>query len=782
MGPEDCIDPQPSSNCTNGSDRNKIHSSDAEPGEEDFQPSTSQLEEEIVTEENLRQDTGNENEDDQDMQKDVVVTGLVGGITVIEEDIKLTETTAMEEASKRKLGEFLQKWSEWHARHLSSSKDPNATLESGEDTYFPALHVFGQERASTVSFWMDNQTITEENERFIPLDGDSVPLYDRGFALGLTSVDGSINTDSGLENVEASRCFNCGSYSHALKECPKPRDNVAVNNARKQHNSKRGLSVGSRNPTRYYQSSPGGKYDGIRAGFLGSETRQLLGITELDPPPWLHRMRAIGYPPGYLDPDNEDQPSGITIFTEEEITKEEREEQEDGEILGTNNPEPQKKMSVTFPGINAPIPENADEKRWSTSLGSSGFDSSRNQYQHNRPSEAVSRGHYNDAKRSRDDGPPGVDFSMPSYIPRFTDHEPNYTSQSHSPRLNPIPSRYTGYDPKHLSDSNSPRLNPIPAGYSGYDPNGNQIPRSPSLGRSQSDRGRRSHLVHEGSPNHIPYDSSKYSSPNDQPPQGYNSLNFGNRARSSNHQNPSLDLPPQKDRYFHLKRKSGTDEDDHLGQEEEALTPFSCSQHFREEVITALSPVVMLPSSKKVSRLQSILAIFGRNRSASSLGLGTKVVGTLFGHRRGKVKFAFQEDPKTYPAFLIELATPTSSLIREMASGLVRIALESDKKREKKRVRLLEESLWRSYCNGKKCGVAIRRECGVKELKVLKAIGPVSMGAGVFPGNVDESEGELMYMRAKYERVVGSKDSETFYMMNPNGNGGPELSIYLHRV
>lgn len=23
-------------------------------------------------------------------------------------------------------------------------------------------------------------------------------------------------------------------------------------------------------------------------------------IQELDPPPWLHRMRELGYPPGYL--------------------------------------------------------------------------------------------------------------------------------------------------------------------------------------------------------------------------------------------------------------------------------------------------------------------------------------------------------------------------------------------------------------------------------------------------------------------------------------------------
>ena len=49
------------------------------------------------------------------------------------------------------------------------------------------------------------------------------------------------------------------------------------------------------------------------------------------------------------------------------------------------------------------------------------------------------------------------------------------------------------------------------------------------------------------------------------------------------------------------------------------------------------------------------------------------------------------------------------------------------------------------------------------------------MGAGVLPrnynGNGAESEGELMYMRARFERVVGFKDSKAFYMMNPDGTG-----------
>ncbi|KAL6505699.1 hypothetical protein OROHE_023078 [Orobanche hederae] len=189
-----------------------------------------------------------------------------------------------------------------------------------------------------------------------------------------------------------------------------------------------------------------------------------------------------------------------------------------------------------------------------------------------------------------------------------------------------------------------------------------------------------------------------------------------------------------------------------------------------------------LPVVSTVSKLRSALAL-GKARARFSSGLGTKVVGTLFGQRRGHVRLVFQEDFKLAPAFLVELATPTSVLVREMASGLVRIALECEKMAEKKGggLKLLDEPVWRTYyCNGKKCGYAMRKECGPEEWKVLNAVGPISMGAGVLPGA--DSDGEMMYMRAKFERVVGSRDSEAFYMMNPDGNGGPELSIYLLRV
>ncbi|KAJ7971186.1 Zinc finger CCHC domain-containing protein 8 [Quillaja saponaria] len=428
-------------------------------------------------------------------------------------------------ASKKKLEELLQQWSKWHAQQ-NLSQDPGEVLESGEETFFPALHV-GQEKTFAVSFWMDNHARKQNNKEFIPLDSSSVPLYDRGYALGLTSADGSSNIEGGLEIIDkASRCFNCGSYSHSLRECPRPRDNVAVNSARKQHKSRRNQSAGSRNPTRYYQNPSGGKYDGLRAGALDAETRQLLGLGERDPPPWLNRMREMGYPPGYLDPDDEDQPSGITIYADGDIT----EEQEDGEIIETDYPKPKRKMTVEFPGMNAPIPENSDKRLWAP--GTSSLDLSRNRLHRrlNTYPEHVKRGNHHEQRRSRD----------------FRDEDPENVSRGHhheQRRSRDFRDDGPPGDPGYssLMSSFHPRYGSDDSSYSNT--KGNiSVPRSPILGRSQSSRGRSSPLGEEVSLNHGSYNSFSYSPPGRfLSPQDYSSSRFENPTE--NLKDKDLDHP-----------------------------------------------------------------------------------------------------------------------------------------------------------------------------------------------------------------------------------------------
>lgn len=124
-------------------------------------------------------------------------------------------------------------------------------------------------------------------------------------------------------------------------------------------------------------------------------------------------------------------------------------------------------------------------------------------------------------------------------------------------------------------------------------------------------------------------------------------------------------------------------------------------------------------------------------------------------------------------------------LQKELGSGMVRLALECEKRSDKDKTNVFEEPLWTMYSNGKKTGYGVRREANEEDLYVMELLKAVSMGAGVLPGNSDTEgpDGELAYMRAYFERVIGSKDSETLYMLSPDGsNNGPELTIFFVRI
>lgn len=136
---------------------------------------------------------------------------------------------------------------------------------------------------------------------------------------------------------------------------------------------------------------------------------------------------------------------------------------------------------------------------------------------------------------------------------------------------------------------------------------------------------------------------------------------------------------------------------------------------------------------------------------------------------------------------ILELSLNTGKLLHDMGLGILRIALECKKHHPREKIKLVDEPIWTMYCNGKKVGYAVKREPTDDDLRVIQVLQAVSMGAGVLPSDVTRNSssdggGELTYLRASFERMIGSKDSETYYMMNPDNNSGPELSIFFVRV
>ncbi|XP_019102512.1 PREDICTED: protein MIZU-KUSSEI 1 [Camelina sativa] len=164
----------------------------------------------------------------------------------------------------------------------------------------------------------------------------------------------------------------------------------------------------------------------------------------------------------------------------------------------------------------------------------------------------------------------------------------------------------------------------------------------------------------------------------------------------------------------------------------------------------------------------------------------TMVIGTIFGRRKGHVWFCVQHDRLSVkPILLLELSIATSQLVQEMGSGLVRVALECPTRPELKSCLLRSVPVWTMFCNGRKLGFAVRRSANEETRMMLKRLESMTVGAGVLPsgsGSGDSDADEVMYMRANYEHVVGSSDSESFHLINPDANSAQELSIFLLRT
>uniref|UniRef100_A0A0E0QEX2 Protein MIZU-KUSSEI 1 n=1 Tax=Oryza rufipogon TaxID=4529 RepID=A0A0E0QEX2_ORYRU len=184
-----------------------------------------------------------------------------------------------------------------------------------------------------------------------------------------------------------------------------------------------------------------------------------------------------------------------------------------------------------------------------------------------------------------------------------------------------------------------------------------------------------------------------------------------------------------------------------------------------------------------------------------------RVTGTLFGHRKGRVALALQETPRCLPTLVIELAIQTNALLRELANPAgARIVLETERRapstdaaagKHRRAPLLLDVAAWTMFCNGRKTGLAVRREATDDDLAVLETLRPVSMGAGVLPASNRSSssssqspekgaaaaDDEVAYMRGCFDHFVGSRDSESLYMIAPQGGGtGPELAIFFVRL
>ncbi|XP_021725413.1 protein MIZU-KUSSEI 1-like [Chenopodium quinoa] len=185
------------------------------------------------------------------------------------------------------------------------------------------------------------------------------------------------------------------------------------------------------------------------------------------------------------------------------------------------------------------------------------------------------------------------------------------------------------------------------------------------------------------------------------------------------------------------------------------------------------------PTHSRTSSASSSSSSSSFSSSSSSF-----LTGTIFGYKKGKVKFCVQTNSNAAtPILLLELAVPTTILAREMRGGVLRIALEcSSMPSTNDPFSLLEMPVWKMYCNGRRVGFSVRRRPSKADTEVLWKMKDVVVGAGVVSGKeVGCEEDDIMYLRGNFERVRGSNDAESFHLIDPDGHINQDLSIFFLR-
>ncbi|XP_028313224.1 zinc finger CCHC domain-containing protein 8 [Gouania willdenowi] len=225
-------------------------------------------------------------------------------------------------------------------------EDPPQQAASSVQTTTEAFKVVGSVLYFT-AFSVDKlgQPLVNENPQLT--DGWDVPTYLQVFnqVIGTDGQDMEVK-----EKRPKSMCFNCGSVSHQLRDCPKPKDMAAINERRKEFNQSSNLTSNQR----YHADFVEERFAKFKPGVISEELLRALGIDNHTLPPLIYRMRQLGYPPGWLK-EAEMENSGLSLYDGKSPTN------------GSSTNESQNisydiSKLVDFPGFNVAAPHKMKDE------------------------------------------------------------------------------------------------------------------------------------------------------------------------------------------------------------------------------------------------------------------------------------------------------------------------------------------------------------------------------------------------------------------------------------
>ncbi|XP_042297788.1 zinc finger CCHC domain-containing protein 8 isoform X2 [Sceloporus undulatus] len=202
-------------------------------------------------------------------------------------------------------------------------EDPKVTSANVSKKIKEAFSVIGNVLYFT-NFCLDKlgQPILNENPQLT--DGWETPKYQQVFTQ-ILSLDGQ------EIQVKPKRpkphCFNCGSEDHQMKDCPQPRNAARINEKRKQFLDACGEASNQNFQQRYHADEIEERFGRFKPGIISEELQDALGVTDKTLPPFIYRMRQLGYPPGWLK-EAEMEKSGLTLYDGKASPGNETEEEE----------------------------------------------------------------------------------------------------------------------------------------------------------------------------------------------------------------------------------------------------------------------------------------------------------------------------------------------------------------------------------------------------------------------------------------------------------------------
>ncbi|XP_008048597.2 zinc finger CCHC domain-containing protein 8 [Carlito syrichta] len=197
------------------------------------------------------------------------------------------------------------------------------------------------------------QPLLNENPQLT--EGWEIPKYQQVFS-HIVSLEGQ------EIQVKAKRpkphCFNCGSEEHQMKDCPMPRNAARISEKRKEYMDACGEANNQNFQQRYHAEEVEERFGRFRPGVISEELQDALGVTDRSLPPFIYRMRQLGYPPGWLK-EAELENSGLALYDGKDGTEGEAEV---GEVQQSRSVTYDLSKLVNYPGFNISTPRGIPDE------------------------------------------------------------------------------------------------------------------------------------------------------------------------------------------------------------------------------------------------------------------------------------------------------------------------------------------------------------------------------------------------------------------------------------